>query len=334
MTGSLNNKPLALTMGEPAGVGPELTVRLWRERRKYKLPPFVFIGSSAALKAYDSDIPTKSITSPEEAIECFGETIPVQEIELGGVVEPGELNPANAESIIQSIKTAVEGALRGDYTAVVTNPIHKASLYSAGFSRPGHTEFLADCCNEPIENAVMMLACEGLRVVPVTVHIALADVAKKLTTDLIVHKAVLTATDLRDRFNIKEPRLAIAALNPHSGEDGAMGIEEAIFIKPAIDRLHDLGIIAMGPHAADSLFHEQARKNYDAVLCMYHDQALIPLKTIDFFGGVNITLGLPIIRTSPDHGTALPLAGSGTARVDSLLNALRVAAKLSMASQS
>ena len=334
MTGSHIHKPLALTMGEPAGVGPELTVRLWQEREKYSLPPFVFIGSSAALKAYDGDIPVKSVTSPSQALECFNEAIPVVEIDLGGAIVVGELNTANAPAIIDSIKIAVQGTLSGDYLAVVTNPIHKASLYSAGFSQPGHTEFLAECCGEPVENAVMMLACDGLRVVPVTVHIPLASVAKTLTTDLIVHKAVLTATDLRDRFNISAPRIALAALNPHCGEDGAMGIEEAIYIKPAIDRLKDMGIQATGPHAADTLFHSDARKNYDAVLCMYHDQALIPLKTLDFYGGVNITLGLPIIRTSPDHGTALSLAGTGTARADSLLNAMRVAADLSMASQS
>lgn len=334
MTGSLINKPLALTMGEPAGVGPELTARLWRDRVKHSLPPFVFIGSGDALRAYDKDIPLESITSSSQAIECFESAIPIQEVTLSDQVICGELNSANASAVIKSIKNAVEGTLSGDFAAVVTNPIHKANLYSTGFNYPGHTEFLAHCCNEPIENAVMMLACDGLRVVPVTVHVPLSDVAKTLTTDLIVHKAVLTATDLRDRFDIKAPRIAISALNPHSGEDGAMGIEEAIYIQPAIDRLCDMGINATGPHAADTLFHSDARKTYDAAICMYHDQALIPLKTIDFYGGINITLGLPIVRTSPDHGTALSLACTGEARVDSLLNALRMAADLSKSPKS
>lgn len=334
MTGSLINKPLALTMGEPAGVGPELTARLWRDREKYNLPPFVYIGSSAALKVYDKDLPIEIVTNASQAINCFNSAIPVQEIKLESDSVAGQLNAEHAPAIIQSIKNAVAGTLAGDFAAVVTNPIHKASLYGAGFNYPGHTEFLAHCCNEPIENAVMMLACDGLRVVPVTVHIPLADVAKTLTTDLIVHKAVLSATDLRDRFDIKAPRIAITALNPHCGEDGAMGIEEAIYIKPAIDRLRDMGIQTTGPYAADTLFHSDARKTYDAAICMYHDQALIPLKTLDFYGGVNITLGLPIVRTSPDHGTALSLAGTGTARVDSLLNALRMAADLSKLSQS
>ncbi len=317
-------------MGEPAGIGPELTVRLWREREKYSLPPFVFIGSSYALKLYDKNIPIQEVSSANQALECFANAIPVREIKLARDVIPGELDALNAPATIQSIRTAVEGTLKGDYAAVVTNPIHKANLYSAGFNHPGHTEFIADCCGEPIENSVMMLACEGLRVVPVTIHISLADVAKNITTERIVHKAVITATDLRDRFGITAPRLAIAALNPHAGEDGAMGIEEAIYIKPAIDRLRDLGINASGPHAADTLFHSDARKFYDAAICMYHDQALIPIKTLDFYGGVNITLGLSILRTSPDHGTALSLAGASTARVDSLLNALRVAANVSM----
>ncbi len=334
MTGPFINKPLALTMGEPAGIGPELTAKLWRDRKKYNLPPFVYIGSGDALKAYDKDIPLELITSSSQAIECFESAIPVLEVTLSDKVICGELNPANASVVIESIKNAVEGTLSGDFAAVVTNPIHKASLYGMGFNYPGHTEFLADCCNEPIKNAVMMLACKGLRVVPVTVHVPLSDVAKTLTTDIIVHKAVLTATDLRDRFDIKAPRIAVAALNPHSGEDGAMGIEEAIYIKPAVDRLCDMGIKATGPFAADSLFHSDARKSYDAVICMYHDQALIPLKTLDFYGGVNITLGLPIVRTSPDHGTALSIAGTGEARVDSLLNAMRMAADLSKLSQS
>lgn len=316
-------------MGEPAGVGPELTARLWRDREKYNLPAFVFIGSGAALRVYDKDIPIEIVTNASQAINCFDSAIPVQEIVLETDAVAGQLNADHAPAIIQSIRDAVAGTLSGDYAAVVTNPIHKASLYGAGFNHPGHTEFLAHCCNEPTENAVMMLACEGLRVVPVTVHIPLCDVAKTLTTDLIVHKAVLTATDLRDRFEIKTPRIAVTALNPHCGEDGAMGIEESIYIKPAIDRLCDMGIQATGPYAADTLFHSDARKAYDAAICMYHDQALIPLKTLDFYGGVNITLGLPIIRTSPDHGTALSLAGTGDARVDSLLNALRMAAKLS-----
>lgn len=325
------DKPLALTMGEPAGVGPELTARLWRDRERNNLPPFVFLGASNALRAYDQDMPIQPVTTPDEALACFNDAIPVMEIAIEGDIVAGEIDSRTAAAVIQSIKCAAERTQAGEFAAMVTNPINKASLYNAGFKHPGHTEFLADCCDVPTEDAVMMLSCDGLRVVPITVHISLSDVAKRLTTDLIVHKAVLTAIDLRDRFNIPVPRLAIAALNPHAGEDGAMGLEEATHIKPAIDRLVDMGIVATGPHAADTLFHHDARKHYDAALCMYHDQALIPLKTLDFYGGINITLGLPIIRTSPDHGTALSLAGTATARTDSLLNALHMASDLAKA---
>ena len=214
-------------------------------------------------------------------------------------------------------------------SSIVTNPINKASLYSAGFDAPGHTEYLARLCGEDDNSAVMMLACDELKVVPVTIHNSIRDITKYLNADLIEKKALITAYALRHNFGISSPRLAIAGLNPHAGEGGAMGLEEAAIIAPAIKRLQDAGVDAVGPLAADTMFHPEARANYDVALCMYHDQALIPVKTLDFHGGVNITLGLPIIRTSPDHGTALDIAGQNIARPDSLLAAIRMAKTMS-----
>lgn len=323
-----NRLPIALTMGEPSGVGPEITINLWKNRTSLNLPTFVYIGEESALKAY-SDVPTVAITSASEAFDHFDSAIPCMSVGHDLAVEAGILNIGNAPAVISAIDIAVKLAKSGDVSSIVTNPINKASLYSAGFDAPGHTEYLARLCGEDDNSAVMMLTCDKLKVVPITIHNSVREITKYLSADLIEKKALITAHALRHNFGIASPRLAIAGLNPHAGEEGAMGLEEAAIIAPAIKRLQDAGIDAVGPLAADTMFHPEARANYDVALCMYHDQALIPVKTLDFYGGVNVTLGLPIIRTSPDHGTALDIAGQNIARPDSLLAAIRMAKTMS-----
>jgi 4-hydroxythreonine-4-phosphate dehydrogenase len=333
MAPSAQNAPIAITMGEPAGVGPELIARLWKDRAKHDLPPFLYVGSDEALKVYAPDLPTVKVTNNTIPTLDYSASLPVLDIPLNEPVEPGTLCPANGASVIDAISTATQHALDGSISAVVTAPIHKAALYGVGFDAPGHTEYLARLCGMDDDASIMMLATEGLRVVPVTVHVPFKDVPKKLTTARIVHAGMVTALDLKHRFGIAHPRLAVAGLNPHAGEGGTIGMEEATHILPAIWELRDNGIEVSDPQPADTLFHAEARQTYDAVLCMYHDQALIPLKTLDFWGGVNITLGLPIIRTSPDHGTALTLAGEGAARTESMLAAIKMAHTLSIASK-
>ncbi|GHF27637.1 4-hydroxythreonine-4-phosphate dehydrogenase 1 [Kordiimonas sediminis] len=321
----MSNAPLAITMGEPAGVGPELIAKLWQQRDEVSLPFCFYIGMASALPDV---IPVIKIEKPSDALGVFDKALPVMETTSSGSFTLGAPSPSSGKSVIEAIDQAVALCRSGDAGGMVTAPIHKAVLYEAGFSSPGHTEYLASLCCMSSDSSVMMLAVEGLRVVPVTVHMSIKDVPRYLTVDKIVHTASVTAADLRDRFGISHPRLAIAALNPHAGEGGTMGMEEATHITPAIWQLQDMGIDAQGPYPADTLFHEDARATYDAVICMYHDQALIPLKTLDFWGGVNITLGLPIIRTSPDHGTAHTIAGKGIARTDSMLAAIRMADRM------
>lgn len=322
------NMPIAVTMGEPAGIGPELIARAWQDLRASKAHNIVYFGSVDALLAADPNLPLEKLDSATQATDLASDTLGAIDIPLAEPAEPGALNPQNGLAVINSIEAATQAAIEGSVAGLVTAPIHKAALYGCGFDAPGHTEYLARLCDLPDQHSVMMLATEGLRVVPVTVHVPLADVARTLTTDKIFHAGMITATDLRDRFDIITPRLAVAGLNPHAGESGTIGMEEATHIMPAIWALRDEGIDVSDPQPADTLFHEEARAAYDAVLCMYHDQALIPLKTLDFWGGVNITLGLPIIRTSPDHGTALSLAGKGVARIDSMVAALKMARKM------
>lgn len=317
-------RPLALTMGEPAGIGPELIARLWRDRERLSLPPFIYIGAKEAITAIDESLPLVDSTATD-AVRLFSDALPVIDIPVADSVVPGALNPNNGPAVVAAIDKAVELARQGTVAGVVTAPIHKANLYKAGFTAPGHTEYLARICDLPDSASVMMLVAADLRVVPVTVHIPLSEVATSLTANAIIHAGMVTAHDLRRKFGIAKPRLAVAGLNPHAGEDGAMGLEEATHIKPAVWALRDEGIDVTDPLPADTLFHAEARAQYDAVLCMYHDQALIPLKTVDFWGGVNITLGLPIIRTSPDHGTAVGLAGTGKARTESMIAAVRAA---------
>jgi 4-hydroxythreonine-4-phosphate dehydrogenase len=317
--------PLAVTMGDPAGIGGEITLMAWRAQREKNLPPFFLIDDPARVqrlaRAVGFDVPVRAVHSPAEAAAAFARTLPVLPIELPAPVEFGRANPANAPAVIAAIDRAVAMVRRSEAAAVVTNPIHKHSLYAAGFKAPGHTEYLAQLAG-PGVRPVMMLASPTLRVVPVTVHVALKDAITQLSTDAIVAAAEITARALAQDFGIAAPRLAVAGLNPHAGEDGSIGDEERRVIAPAIERLRKLGIAVSGPLPPDGMFHDEARARYDAAICMYHDQALIPLKALGFWDGINVTLGLPFVRTSPDHGTAFDLAGRGVARPESLIAAL------------
>ena len=321
-------------MGDPAGIGGEIALRVWAARRE-TAPIFCIIDDVARLVAiaerFGIPCPVASINSPDQAAAVFARALPVLRPEhpLTTPVALGQPNPAAASAVIGAIDQAVALAKRGAAAAIVTNPIHKAGLAGAGFAFPGHTEYLGHLAGGV--DTVMMLAIEGLRVVPVTVHVAMKDVAQALTTDAIVRCGRITAAALKRDFGVAKPRLAVAALNPHAGEKGIMGNEEMRIIAPAIAALNADGIEANGPAPADTLFHAAARSRFDAALCMYHDQALIPIKTLDFDGGVNVTLGLPFVRTSPDHGTAFDIAGKGLARPDSLIAALRMAARMAKA---
>jgi len=323
-------RPLALTMGEPAGIGGELSLVAWR-RRGEAIPPFFLLDDPARLRRLAAtlgvDAPIAEIADPAEAAAVFPRAVPVLPVPLAAAVEPGRPDPANAPAILGAIREAAALALAGRVAAIVTNPIHKKTLYAAGFRHPGHTEYLAELAGSATP-PVMLLACPGLRVVPVTIHLAMRDALERLTTAAIVETGRVVAAALAADFGIEHPVLAVAALNPHAGEEGALGREEIEIIQPAVEGLRRAGIRAEGPLPADTLFHAAARRRSDAVLCMYHDQALIPLKTIDFERGVNVTLGLPFVRTSPDHGTAFALAGRGTASPESLLAALRLAAEM------
>ena len=320
--------PLALTMGEPAGVGPELTAEIWQTRAEHSIPPFVFIGPVACFSAVSSPPPLEEIQNPEEAAEVFERALPVLARGSLNDLRPGQPDPANADAVLGSIETAVELALARQVSGVVTNPIQKSSLKAAGFTHAGHTDFLAALCGLPSENAVMMLASGNFRVVPLSHHVSLRDAIAQVTSPNIVDRAKIVLDALQKSFGVDQPILAIAGLNPHAGEDGAFGDEEILKIGPAIAELRAAGAAVEGPFSPDTLFSPGKRQSYDAVLCMYHDQALIPLKTLGLDDAVNITLGLPIVRTSPAHGTALAIAGSGTASPASLRTALQEAAAL------
>lgn len=323
--------PIALTMGEPAGIGGEIALQAWLRRRDAGLAPFLMLDDPERLKAIAAlqgwAVPVEAITEPEQATpELFERALPVLPVPLPAIPQPGIPDRRNAPAVLHAIELAVALCRNGAVAALVTNPINKAALYDAGFSHPGHTEFLAALCDVP--RPVMMLASERLRVVPVTIHVALRRAIDLLDIDLIVETARITAQDLREKFGITQPRLALAGLNPHAGESGSMGEEDAAIVAPAVERLRAEGIDARGPLPPDTMFHAEARATYDAAICMYHDQALIPIKTLDFDSGVNVTLGLPIIRTSPDHGTAFDIAGKGIAKPDSLIAALKMAATM------
>jgi len=322
--------PLAVTMGEPAGIGTEITLKAWVRRSEVAHPFFLLDDYERVLDAslaLQIDVPIQKIDNPEDAIKVFDDALPVLHQPCNGNVTLGQPSSGTAKSVISSIEKAVELSLANKAAGVVTNPIQKSVLYQSGFTFPGHTEFLGELSGLTAP-PVMMLACEGLRVVPVTVHISLVQAISDLSSAIIVQQAQITQAALHRDFDLKNPRLAIAGLNPHAGEDGSMGIEEETIIVPAINTLKSLGMNVSGPYPPDTLFTERARSRYDAAICMYHDQALIPIKTLDFDGGVNVTLGLPFVRTSPDHGTALEIAGQGKANPQSLLAALKMAGEM------
>ncbi|MDB5316875.1 MAG: 4-hydroxythreonine-4-phosphate dehydrogenase PdxA [Rhodospirillales bacterium] len=314
--------PLALTMGEPAGIGFEITAAAWSALRGGSTP-FFLIGDIRGIRG----IPVEEITSPDQAAPAFAEALPVLHRPLPSPITPCHIQPDHAAGVIAAIEDAVRFAKAGSASAVVTNPIQKASLYAAGFPHPGHTEFLGEIAGTGVP-AVMMLASPMLRVVPITVHEPLSQAIARLTPELIItHARIAHAALIRD-FGIAQPRLAIAGLNPHAGEAGTLGREEIDIIAPAIAALRAEDIDARGPMPPDTMFTAKARPGYDAAICLYHDQALIPIKALDMDGGVNVTLGLSIVRTSPDHGTALDIAGTGRADASSLIAAIRLAAEI------
>jgi len=326
--------PLALTMGEPAGVGPDITLAAWLNRGALGLPAFYCLADPALLAsraaALGVRVPIETV-SPADARAAFARALPV--VPLGAAVNAvaGKPDTANAQAVIEAIARAVGDVRSGAASAVVTNPISKKTLYSAGFLHPGHTEFLGTLSaawSGRAARPVMMLAGPDLKAVPVTIHIPLAEVAAALSRDLIVEIGTIVASELRHRFSVRSPRLAVAGLNPHAGENGALGDEEIGIIAPAVASLRATGVDARGPLSADAMFHPEARATYDVAICMYHDQALIPVKTINFAASVNVTLGLAFIRTSPDHGTAFDIAGTGKADHSSLAEALKLAAEL------
>ncbi|MBN7804784.1 4-hydroxythreonine-4-phosphate dehydrogenase PdxA [Agrobacterium rosae] len=331
---TLPQLPLALTQGDPAGIGPDITVVAWAKRKELGLPPFIFIGDPdvIASRANLLGIHTNVVVcEPEQAASIFPDALPVFPIPVGFDVQVGQPHVGTALSTIKAIETAVSLTVEKRTSAVVTNPIAKSVLYEAGFGFPGHTEFLAELANKltgQVVTPVMMIAGPKLRVVPVTIHIPVKDVPAALTEELIIETCRIIAADLRDKFGIEAPRLAVAGLNPHAGEDGAIGTEDRDIIHPATIQLRKDGIDAFGPLPADTMFHEAARRRYDVAVCMYHDQALIPAKALGFDDSVNVTLGLPFIRTSPDHGTAFGIAGQGIANESSLVAALKMAAEI------
>jgi 4-hydroxythreonine-4-phosphate dehydrogenase len=327
------SKPLALTSGEPAGIGPEITIKAWLRRKELKLPAFYLLGDCELVakrsKAMGVEIRIASIRA-EQALDAFPDALPVVESGCRATALPGQPDDTSANAAIASIRQAVSDVMAGTAGAIVTNPIAKSVLYRAGFRHPGHTEFLAELAAQGgrAPQPVMMLWSPTLVVVPVTIHLALRDAVARLSSDLIVSTARIVAADLKSRFGLAQPRLAVSGLNPHAGEDGTIGIEDQTIVAPAIETLRRDGLDVRGPLPADTMFHESARRTYDCAICMYHDQALIPVKTLAFDEAVNVTLGLPFIRTSPDHGTAFDIAGTGRANPSSLIAALRLAARM------
>lgn len=327
-------RPLALTLGEPAGIGPELTLMLWRQRAALGVPPFLAIGDPALLatraKQLDFNIAIGEC-SASEAATVFPVALPVLAAGNPATAAPGRPDGTSAKAAAAAIERAVELAMTGEAAGVVTNPIAKSVMYEGGFKFPGHTEYLAHLSAKPGAKAprpVMLIWSDELAVVPATIHVPLKDVPGLLTTDLLIETGRIVAHDFIRRFGIAKPRLAFCGLNPHAGEDGSIGREEIEIIRPAMQTLAAEGIAVSGPHPADTLFHAEARKRYDVVIGMYHDQVLIPAKTLAFDHAVNVTLGLPFIRTSPDHGTAFDIAGTGRANPASLLAALKLARRL------
>lgn len=321
---------LALTCGDPSGIGPEIAVAAWLAGRAGDVPPFYLLADPKLISARADSIglhaPIETVT-PEAAAAAFAQSLPIVPLAAPMIDTAGVPSSENAAGIIEAIERGFDDVVSGRAAALVTNPISKKPLYDAGFEHPGHTEFLGALCARAglAARPVMMLAGPSLRAVPVTIHIALTQVPKSLTTEAIVEVCTIIDDDMKTRFGLARPRLAVAGLNPHAGEGGSMGREDIEIVAPAVAALQARGIDAWGPLPADTMFHARAREGYDVAVCMYHDQALIPAKTLAFDETVNVTLGLPIIRTSPDHGTAFDIAGEGIARPDSLIAALKLA---------
>ena len=333
-------KPLALTLGEPAGIGPDITIAAWLRRRELGLPAFYLRGDEAFIarraktlsSALGAEVAIASV-SPAETEAAFADALPVVATGEPVTAVSGKPDASSAPAALASIREAVADVRAGRASAIVTNPIAKSVLYRAGFRHPGHTEFLAELAEADgrVPQPVMMLWSPQLAVVPVTIHVSLRDALTQLTSDLIVSTVRIVAAELKFRFGVMQPRIAVSGLNPHAGEDGSLGHEEQTVIAPALKVLRNDGIDARGPLPADTMFHEAARKTYDCAVCMYHDQALIPIKTVAFDDAVNVTLGLPFIRTSPDHGTAFDIAGTGKANPASLIAALKLASRMAAA---
>ena len=328
------SRPLALTIGEPAGIGLDIALAAWHRHDALDLPPFYLIADppfvARRAQLLRLDVPLATV-EPAGAAAAFGTALPVVAVGTAITAQPGRPDPSSAPAAIAAIRRAVADVLKGAADAIVTNPVAKSVLYRSGFAEPGHTEFLAKLCEDMTgasAQPVMMLWSPELAVVPVTIHLPLSEVPAQLSSDLIVATGRITARDLARRFGIARPRLAVAGLNPHAGEEGALGEEDRAVVAPAVARLRAEGIDAQGPRPADTMFHAAARAGYDAALCMYHDQALIPIKTLAFDHAVNVTLGLPFIRTSVDHGTAFDIAGQGKAEHSSMVAAIKLAAEL------
>jgi 4-hydroxythreonine-4-phosphate dehydrogenase len=332
-------KPIALTLGEPAGIGPDIAIAAWLRRKSAPVPAFYLLGDrnyiATRAKLLGVDIPLADAAA-DDALGIFADALPVVATGQSASARPGHPDENSAAAAIGSIRRAVDDVAAGHAAAVVTNPIAKSVLYRAGFAHPGHTEFLAELAatNGKPPQPVMLLWSSDLAVVPVTIHLSLRDAITTLSSKMIVDTTRIVVADLRKRFGIAQPRIAVSGLNPHAGEDGALGTEDQTIVAPAVATLRAEGIDVKGPLPADTMFHEAARQTYDCAICMYHDQALIPVKTLAFDQAVNVTLGLPFIRTSPDHGTAFDIAGTGRANPSSLIAALNLAARLAASTQS
>lgn len=315
---------LAVSLGDPAGIGPEVTAKSWERRTTADVPPFFAVGSLSAVQAV-WDGPVKVLDDPRDAPRVFADALPLVRVRSDSEVIPGHPTLEGARNALDALEFAVGLSRAGTARGLVTGPVSKAQLYAIGFVHPGQTEFVAERCGVAPELVAMMLVGPSLKVVPVTIHVALREVAELLDIDLIVARGRAAARGLQRQFGIAAPRIAVAGLNPHAGEDGTLGREEIEIIAPAVERLREEGYDASGPHAPDILFAAHRRPTYDVALCMYHDQALIPLKTLHFEDGVNLTLGLPIARTSPDHGTAFDIAGQNRADPRAMIAAIRMA---------
>ena len=326
-------KPLALTSGEPAGIGPDVTLKAWLRRDELKLPAFYWLGDAASLdrRAKVLGLNVRLAEGrPEDANSAFAHALPVVPTGRAATALPGHPDDSSAGAALASIRQAVKDVMDGRASAVVTNPIAKNVLYRAGFRHPGHTEYLAELAatSNSTPQPVMMLWSPALAVVPVTIHVSLREALAQLSSDLIATTARIVVAGLKSYFGIAHPRLAVSGLNPHAGEDGSLGTEDRTIVAPAVDLLRGEGLNIRGPLPADTMFHDAARQTYDCAICMYHDQALIPIKTLAFEDAVNVTLGLPFIRTSPDHGTAFDIAGTDKSNPASLIAALRLAARM------